>query len=99
MKANSRGSEPAARRLQAPPVCRQRRTIIVGVKRMFSDYDGPTGAFVATSEGMRPITDPHAIAALADAAMLTSLGASDSAAEFQRRLEDGRRRAQAAATA
>jgi hypothetical protein len=60
---------------------------------MFRDYDGPTGAFIATSEGMRPLTDPLAIAALADAAMLTSLGASDDAAEYQRRLEQGRQRA------
>jgi hypothetical protein len=61
--------------------------------RMFSDYDGPTGPFIATTDGMRPITDPQALAALADAAMLTSLGATDRAAEFQRRLEAGRRRA------
>lgn len=63
--------------------------------RMFSDYDGPTGPYVATTDGMRPITDPVALAALADAAMLTALGASDDAAEFQRRLREGRRRTMA----
>lgn len=58
---------------------------------MFSDYDGPTGPYVATSEGIKHIADPYAIAALAHSAMLTSLGASDEAAEYQRRWEEGRR--------
>lgn len=65
--------------------------------RMFRDYDGPTGAWVATEQGMRRMSDPLALVAIADAAMLTSLGASDEAAELQRRLEEGRRRFEHAA--
>jgi hypothetical protein len=62
------------------------------MKRMFRDYDGPTGPYVATKAGMRPIADPFAIASLAHAAMLTSLGTSSEAAEYQRLVDDWRDR-------
>jgi hypothetical protein len=42
--------------------------------KKFVDYDGPTGLFVATKEGIKPLQDPAALVALADSAMLTSLG-------------------------
>lgn len=51
--------------------------------KKFADYDGPTGLFVATKDGIKPLEDPSALAALADSAMLSSLGYSDRAAAYQ----------------
>jgi hypothetical protein len=50
--------------------------------KKFIDYDGPTGLFVATKDGIKPIQDPAALTALADSAMLSSLGYSDRAAHY-----------------
>lgn len=49
----------------------------------FVDYDGPTGLFVATKDGIKPLEDTAALAALADSAMLTSLGYSARAAVYE----------------
>jgi hypothetical protein len=49
----------------------------------FSDYDGPTGLYVATGEQMLPLNTPEALAALGHSAMLLSLGASPLADEYE----------------
>jgi hypothetical protein len=49
----------------------------------FSDYDGPTGLYIATGEQMLPLNTPEALAALGHSAMLLSLGASPLADEYE----------------
>ncbi len=49
----------------------------------FSDYDGPTGLYIATGEEMLPLNTPKALAALGHSAMLLSLGASSQADEYE----------------
>lgn len=49
----------------------------------FSDYDGPTGLYIATGKEMLPINTPEALAALGHSAMLLSLGASPQADEYE----------------
>jgi len=49
----------------------------------FSDYDGPTGLYIATGEKMLPLNTPEALAALGHSAMLLSLGASPQADEYE----------------
>jgi hypothetical protein len=49
----------------------------------FSDYDGPTGLYVAAGEQMLPLNTPEAPAALGHSAMLLSLGASSLADEYE----------------
>jgi hypothetical protein len=49
----------------------------------FSDYDGPTGLYIATGEEMLPLSTPEALAALGHSAMLLSLGASPQADEYE----------------
>lgn len=48
----------------------------------FIDYDGPSGAFVATERGILPLDDPRAMAAVMDSGMLVGLGYSERAAEY-----------------
>lgn len=50
----------------------------------FSDYDGPTGLYVATGEEMLPLASSRALQALGHSAMLVSLGASPEADEYER---------------
>ncbi|HEY2282006.1 MAG TPA: hypothetical protein VGH60_00460 [Solirubrobacteraceae bacterium] len=50
-------------------------------------YDGPSGAYVATDGKFLPLSDPQAIVALTDSALLTSLGYSEKAAEYQTLIE------------
>jgi hypothetical protein len=57
------------------------------MKRDFIDYHGPTGAFIATDEGILPLTSAEGMAELMDSAMLVSLGYSEKAAEYQRLVE------------
>lgn len=45
-------------------------------------YDGPTGPYVALRGQTLPLTDPAAIIALTDSALLTGLGYSDKAAQY-----------------
>lgn len=40
----------------------------------FSDYTGPTGPFVATGSGVLELNSAQGISAVAQSAMLTSLG-------------------------
>jgi len=49
----------------------------------FSDYDGPTGLFIATGEKMLALNTPEALAAVGHSAMLLSLGASPEADEYE----------------
>lgn len=55
-------------------------------ERKFIDYDGPTGLFVATKGGIKPLHEPAALVAMADSAMLSSLGDSDLAREYGKHL-------------
>jgi hypothetical protein len=50
-------------------------------------YDGPSGAYVATDGKFLPLSDPQAIIALTDSALLTSLGYSEKAADYQKLIE------------
>jgi hypothetical protein len=57
------------------------------MKREFIDYDGPTGPFIATEQGILPLTSVEGMSAAMDSAMLVSLGYSEKAAEYQRLVE------------
>jgi hypothetical protein len=57
------------------------------MKRKFTDYHGPTGAFVATDRGILPLASAEGMAELMDSAMLVSLGYTEKAAEYQRLIE------------
>lgn len=60
------------------------------MKRKFTDYHGPTGAYVATDRGLLPLASAEGMAELMDSAMLVSLGYSEKAAEYQRLIEKRR---------
>jgi hypothetical protein len=47
-------------------------------------YEGPSGAYVVVDEQVKPLSEPSALVALTDAALLTSLGYSERAAQYQR---------------
>ena len=49
----------------------------------FSDYDGPTGLFVATGEKIVALGSVEGIAAVAQSAMLTSLGSTPAAKQYE----------------
>lgn len=51
--------------------------------KTFSDYDGPTGLFVATGEKILPLDSVEGLSAVAQSAMLTSLGSTPEAKEYQ----------------
>ena len=55
--------------------------------REFSDYDGPTGLYVATGSAILPLDSVEGISAVAQSAMLTSLGAGPAAKKFQVAME------------
>lgn len=57
------------------------------VAQKFVDYDGPTGLYVATRDGIKPLQDPAALVAMADSAMLTSLGYTDKARAYEKLIE------------
>ena len=57
------------------------------MKRKFTDYHGPTGAFVATDRGILPLASAEGMAELMDSAMLVSLGYTEKAAEYQHLVE------------
>lgn len=50
-------------------------------------YDGPRGAHVATDGKFLPLSDPRALVALTDSALLAGLGYSEKAAEYQKLIE------------
>lgn len=56
----------------------------------FSDYDGPTGAYVATRDGIKPLS-PEAVVEIANAAMLAGLGYSERAAAYQKLITEDTR--------
>ncbi|HSS04051.1 MAG TPA: hypothetical protein VLK89_02535 [Solirubrobacterales bacterium] len=51
--------------------------------KTFIDYDGPTGLYVATGEKILPLDSVEGISAVAQSAMLTSLGSTPEAKEYQ----------------
>lgn len=48
----------------------------------FSDYTGPTGLHVATGAKVLPLNSAEGISAVAQSAMLTSLGSTPKAKQF-----------------
>jgi hypothetical protein len=48
----------------------------------FIDYEGPTGLFVATGSSVLPFDSAEGISAVAQSAMLTSLGSSPEAKKY-----------------
>jgi hypothetical protein len=52
------------------------------IDKKFIDYDGPTGLFVATGEKVVPLDSAEGISAVAQSAMLTSLGSGPEAKEY-----------------
>jgi hypothetical protein len=48
----------------------------------FIDYEGPTGLFVATGSAVLPLASAEGIAAVAQSAMLTSLGSTPEAKQY-----------------
>jgi len=53
------------------------------IDKQFIDYDGPTGLYVATGEKVVPLESAEGISAVAQSAMLTSLGSSPEAKEYE----------------
>jgi hypothetical protein len=48
------------------------------------DYNGPSGAYVVTGGSTMPLSDPNAMVALVDSTLLTGLGYSEKASEYQK---------------
>jgi hypothetical protein len=46
-------------------------------------YEGPSGAYAVVGGQVKPLSEPSALVALTDAALLTSLGYSERAAQYQ----------------
>ena len=53
------------------------------IDKKFIDYDGPTGLYVATGEKVVPLGSAEGISAVAQSAMLTSLGSSPEAKQYE----------------
>lgn len=51
--------------------------------KTFTDYEGPTGLYVATGEKILPLDSVEGISAVAQSAMLTSLGSTPEAKQYQ----------------
>jgi hypothetical protein len=47
-------------------------------------YNGPSGAYVVAGGRTMPLSDPRAMVALVDSALLTGLGYSEQAAKYQK---------------
>jgi hypothetical protein len=65
-------------------------------QRKIIGYDGPSGTYAVVDGKFMSLSDPQALVALADSALLTSLGYSDKAAEYQKLIQ--RRRQAVGAT-
>jgi hypothetical protein len=52
-------------------------------QRKIIGYDGPSGAYAVVDGEFLPLRDPRALVALTDSALLTGLGYSEKAAEYQ----------------
>lgn len=55
--------------------------------KKFTDYNGPQGLFVATGNKILPLDSAEGISAIAQSAMLTSLGSSPAAAQYQAKVQ------------
>jgi hypothetical protein len=51
--------------------------------KTFIDYKGPTGLYVATGEKVLPLASVEGLSAVAQSAMLTSLGSTPKAKQYQ----------------
>lgn len=60
-------------------------------QRKIIGYDGPGGAYAVVDGKFLPLSDPRALVALTDSALLAGLGYSDKAAEYQKLIERRRR--------
>jgi hypothetical protein len=60
-------------------------------QRKIIGYDGPSGAYAVVDGKFLPLSDPRALVALTDSALLTGLGYSENAAEYQKLIEHRRR--------
>lgn len=60
-------------------------------QRKIIGYDGPSGAYAVVDGKFLPLSDPRALVALTDSALLAGLGYSDKAAEYQKLIERRRR--------
>ena len=57
-------------------------------QRKIIGYDRPSGGpHVVVDEGFVPLSEPRALVALTDSALLTGLGYSDKAVEYQKLIE------------
>lgn len=52
------------------------------MRRKIRNYDGPRAGYLATGDSLLKLSDPEAILALADSALLLSLGPTPKAAEY-----------------
>lgn len=66
-------------------------------QRKIKGYDGPNGEYAVVDGKFVPLSDPRALVALTGSALLTGLGYSEKAAEYQKLIE--RRRQPVAGTA
>lgn len=64
-------------------------------QRKIIGYDGPNGAYVVVDGKFMPLSEPQALVPLTDSALLTSLGCSDKAVEYQKLIQRRRQRAAA----
>jgi hypothetical protein len=55
--------------------------------KAFTDYDGPQGLHVATGKKILPLDSVEGISAVAQSAMLTSLGSTPEAKQYQDAVE------------
>ena len=53
------------------------------IQKTFTDYDGPTGLYVATGEKILPLDSVEGLSAVAQSAMLTSLGSTPEAKKYE----------------
>jgi hypothetical protein len=54
------------------------------LRRRIRNYEGPRAGFAFTAEGLMPLSEPRAILALTDSALLLSLGPTSKADEYRR---------------
>ena len=52
-------------------------------QRKIKGYDGPSGEYAVVDGKFVPLSDPRALVALTDSALLTGLGYSDEAAKYR----------------
>jgi hypothetical protein len=57
------------------------------VKLKFSDYDGPTGMYIATGEEILPLTSVGGMIAATGAAMQAGIGDQEAAEELQAKID------------